>query len=232
MSRKKEKLTLGERIFGPKKTMKERSREWQRELKKEQRGIQRMIRNIEREENKVKKKIKEVAKKTSDKGMLLPMAKQLVQTKNEKKRLHMAIANIGSCALTLKHQFATMKVTKAISTSSDVMKVMNSLIKVPELQKTLRSMSQEMYKSGVIEEMTDDAFSAMDPEDLEEQANEQIGGVLEEILGEQFAGVGPVSTIAPKAKKKATAAVAADDEPAAVALDAEEAALSERLKSL
>lgn len=112
MSKEKSELTLGERIFGKKKTLKERSREWQKELRKEQRGIQRQIRAIEREENKCKKRIKDTAKKTSDRGMILPMAKELVNTRKEKKRLHMAIAQISSCANTLKGQFATLTVTK------------------------------------------------------------------------------------------------------------------------
>eukprot|EP00750_Incisomonas_marina_P028730 INCI6870.1.p1 GENE.INCI6870.1~~INCI6870.1.p1 ORF type:complete len:231 (-),score=58.34 INCI6870.1:117-809(-) len=230
MSKEKSELTLGERIFGKKKTLKERSREWQKELRKEQRGIQRQIRAIEREENKCKKRIKDTAKKTSDRGMILPMAKELVNTRKEKKRLHMAIAQISSCANTLKGQFATLTVTKAVGKTSEVMKAMNNLIKIPELQKTLKTLSKEMYKSGVIEEMTDDVFSQMDPEDIEEQAGEQIDSVLEEILGEQFAGVGPVNNKTPEVKKVAAAAEPAANEK--VALDAEEAMLSERLKSL
>ena len=224
----KEKLTIGERLFGKKKTMKERSREWQRELKREQRGIQRQIRSIEREENKTKSKIKALAKKTSDKSMIMPMAKELVNTRKEKRRLHMACAQIGSCANTLKVQFASMQVSKAMGKTSEVMKAMNKLIKIPELQKTLKTMSKEMYKSGIIEEMTDDVFSNMDPEDIDEQAGEQVDSVLSEILGEQFAGVGPVSTKAPELKKPAAQAV----QEQKVALDADEAMLSERLKSL
>ncbi len=54
--------------------------------------------------------------------------------------------------------------------------------------------------------MTDDAFSQMDPEDIEEQAEGQINSVLEEILGEQFAGVGQVSTKTPEVKKVRTRA--------------------------
>lgn len=114
--------------------------------------------------------------------------------------------------------------------TSEVMKAMNNLIKIPELQKTLKTLSKEMYKSGVIEEMTDDVFSQMDPEDIEEQAGEQIDSVLEEILGEQFAGVGQVNNKTPEVKKAAAAAEPAANEK--VALDAEEAMLSERLKSL
>ena len=222
----KEELTLGERLFGKKKTMKERSREWQRELKREQRGIQRQIRTIEREENKTKTKIKALAKKTSDKSMIMPMAQELVRTRKEKKRLHMAIAQISSCSSKLKAQFASMQVSQAIGKTSEVMKAMNQLIKIPELQKTLKTMSKEMYKSGIIEEITDDAFATMDPEDLDEKAEEQVDSVLQDILGEQFAGVKDVNREQPKLEKKP------EPEAAPEKLDAEEAMLSERLKTL
>merc|ERR1712157_373975 len=113
------------------------------------------------------------------------------------------------------------------------MAAMNNLIKIPELQKTLRDLSEEMYKSGVIEEMTDAAFSVMDPDDLEEKAGEQVDNVLEEILGEQFAGVGPASTrapVLPKQKAQAAAAPADAEASGRVSLGAEEEALSARLK--
>ncbi len=92
-----------------------------------------------------KARIKATAKKTSDKSMIMPMAKELVNTRKEKKRLHMAVAQIGSCARTLKGQVATLEVARAVGASSEVMKAMNNLIKVPELQKVLKTMSQEMY---------------------------------------------------------------------------------------
>jgi charged multivesicular body protein 3 len=234
MSSKDEDLSLGERIFGKKKTMKERAREWQRQLKREQRGIQRQINQIEREEVKTKRKIKETAKKNSDKSLIMPMAKELVVTRKEKKRLHMAMAQIGSSANSLKAQFATMQVASAMTKTSEVMKAMNALIKIPELRATLKAMSQEMYKSGIIEEMTDDAFSAMEPDNIDELAGNEIDSVLQDILGEQFAGVGAVSTRAPELAKPEPKAkpAEADGEEGKTALDAEEAMLSERLKSL
>ncbi len=54
-------LTVGERLFGKKKTMKERSKEWQKELRKQQRSIESQIRAIEREENKVPSQTQTVA---------------------------------------------------------------------------------------------------------------------------------------------------------------------------
>ena len=59
-----------------------------------------------------------------------------------------------------------------------VMKVVNDLIKVPELNQTMQQMSKEMMKAGLIEEtmgeMMDDAF---DTDDIEEDADTEVDKV-------------------------------------------------------
>lgn len=58
------------------------------------------------------------------------------------------------------------------------MKVVNDLIKVPELNQTMQQMSKEMMKAGLIEEtmgeMMDDAF---DTDDIEEDADAEVDKV-------------------------------------------------------
>ena len=59
-----------------------------------------------------------------------------------------------------------------------VMKMVNDLIKVPQLNKTMRDMSREMMKAGMIDEIMDDALgSAMDTEDLEEETEAELDKV-------------------------------------------------------
>ena len=59
-----------------------------------------------------------------------------------------------------------------------VMKVVNDLIKVPELNQTMQQMSREMMKAGLIEEtmgeMVDDA---LDTDDIEEDADAEVDKV-------------------------------------------------------
>ena len=59
--------------------------------------------------------------------------------------------------------------------SPQVMASMNSLVKLPALQKVMVDMSREMEKAGLIEEMTDDMFEMDDEE--EEEAQEAIDQV-------------------------------------------------------
>ena len=46
----------------------------------------------------------------------------------------------------MKGQAAQVRVAGSLSKSADVMKAMNQLIKVPEIQKTMQEMSKEMMK--------------------------------------------------------------------------------------
>ena len=58
---------------------------------------------------------------------------------------------------------------------------MNNIIKIPQLQALGQNMSKEMMKAGIIEEMVDDAFEALDDDDIEEEAEEQVNAILWEV---------------------------------------------------
>nr|KAF6446269.1 charged multivesicular body protein 3 [Rousettus aegyptiacus] len=66
--------------------------------------------------------------------------------------------------------------------STEVMKAMQSLVKIPEIQATMRELSKEMMKAGIIEEMLEDTFESMDDqEEMEEAAEMEIDKILFEI---------------------------------------------------
>ena len=68
--------------------------------------------------------------------------------------------------------------SQAVAVVMQVMKVVNDLIKVPELNQTMQQMSKEMMKAGLIEEtmgeMMDDVF---DTDDIEEDADAEVDKV-------------------------------------------------------
>ncbi len=68
--------------------------------------------------------------------------------------------------------------SQAVAIVTQVMKVVNDLIKVPELNQTMQQMSKEMMKAGLIEEtmgeMMDDVF---DTDDIEEDADAEVDKV-------------------------------------------------------
>ncbi|KAL5217831.1 hypothetical protein ABZP36_018515 [Zizania latifolia] len=65
------------------------------------------------------------------------------------------------------------------------MKIVNNLMKAPEVAATMQEFSKEMTKAGVMEEMVNDAVdSALDNEDIEEEIEEEVDKVLSAIAGE------------------------------------------------
>lgn len=51
---------------------------------------------------------------------------------------------------------------------------MNNLVKLPQFGATMRVMAQEMQKAGLIEEMMNDTLDDMDPDGIEEAADEEV----------------------------------------------------------
>ena len=90
-----------------------------------------------------------------------------------------------------------MKVTGALQKSTEIMKLSNNLVKIPQISATMRDMSMEMTKvrrllqnmaaltrmqAGIMEEMMDDALEGLDEDpELEEEAEEEVDRVLYEI---------------------------------------------------
>ena len=58
------------------------------------------------------------------------------------------------------------------------MQTVQALVKIPEVAATMREMSKEMMKAGILEEMVNDTFESLeDQEELEEAADEEIDNV-------------------------------------------------------
>lgn len=94
---------------------------------------------------------------------------------------------------------ATLRVAGSLQKSTEVMQAMQTLVRVPEVANTMREMSKEMMKAGIIEEMLDETMDVLeDSEEMEDQAQAEIDKVLFELtegkLGE--APAPPIETAA------------------------------------
>jgi charged multivesicular body protein 3 len=120
---------------------------------------------------KAKQSLKQLAKKGDVKSARL-LAREVVRTNKQKNRLHMSKARLGSIQMQMQHQLcklspqfafcmkrtdpytsywpflyiAMVKVTGAFEKSTEIMKVSNQLIKLPQLNATMREMQMEMMK--------------------------------------------------------------------------------------
>ncbi len=61
--------------------------------------------------------------------------------------------------------------------SARVSEMMGRLVRLPDLQASCVKMSMQMEKMGLIQEMTDDAFSALEDPDMEDEVEQTIDDV-------------------------------------------------------
>lgn len=71
------------------------------------------------------------------------------------------------------------------------MKDVNSLVRLPELMGTMRELSQELMKAGIVEEMVGDMLPDDVMEEEEEEAETEVDKVLGEILQDRMGKAGP-----------------------------------------
>lgn len=167
-------------LFGKKKDPKEQVREMQRKMRTEMRSLDRQVYSIQREEQKVTKEIKEAAKK-GDRDVCVVLAKSLLQSRKAVAKIQVSKAQINSVIMCMQEQLATMRMAGSLQKSTQVLQSMQNLVKVPEIMKTMREMSQEMMKLGIIDEMIEETMDSMEPADLEEQAQEEVDRILWEV---------------------------------------------------
>ncbi|GIX75343.1 charged multivesicular body protein 3 [Caerostris darwini] len=180
-------------LFGKnEKPAKDQVREWTSKLRKESFQLDRQIRAIQREEDKVKKTLKDAAKR-GDTDVCKVLAKEIVRARKAINRIYTSKAQINSVQMSMNHQLATLRVAGSLEKSTEVMKFMQNLVKIPEISKTMQEMSKEMMKAGIIEEMMEDTFESLDDqEELEEEAQQEVDKVLWELTAGQL-GTAPAA---------------------------------------
>ncbi|KAK0389925.1 hypothetical protein NLU13_3498 [Sarocladium strictum] len=110
-------------------------------------------------------------------------ALELVRARKASARLVTSKAQLASVQMQVNEAFAVRRIEGSIRASVGIMKEVNSLIRLPELTSTMREVSVELMKAGIIEEMVDDVLPEDGDMDLEgEEAEGEVDKVLGEIL--------------------------------------------------
>ena len=107
--------------------------------------MDRQIHEIQRKEEDVKRSLKEANEK-GDKDVCLTLEKALSHAREAISQINTSKAHINSIAMQLKNQAATLRLAGSLQKSTEVMKAMSQLIKVPEVAATMRDLSKEMMK--------------------------------------------------------------------------------------
>ncbi|XP_068227041.1 charged multivesicular body protein 3 [Palaemon carinicauda] len=190
----------------PSKAPKDQVNEWCSKIRKEGYGLDRQIRAVQREEEKVKRSLKEAAKK-NDKEVCRMLAKELVQSRKAIARIYTSKAHLNSVQCQMKAQLATLRVAGSLQQSTEVMKAMQELVKLPEISKTMMDLSREMMKAGIIEEMLEDTMESLEPEELEEEAQQEVDKILWEVTAGQMGEAPAMVTDALPAEPEGAAAI-------------------------
>merc|ERR1711900_81260 len=144
-------------------------------------------------------------------------ARELIRTRKQHNRLVTSKAQLNSVSMQVTEAFAVRKIEGSIRSSVGIMKDVNSLVKLPELMGTMRELSQELVKAGIIEEMVGDSL----PDELEEadeEAETEVDKVLGEILTDKMSKVGATPNL-PTPVKDQPVAEDEDEEDAEAMLD-------------
>ncbi|KAF9075736.1 Snf7 family [Rhodocollybia butyracea] len=190
--------TINRFLYGP--TPEEKVRAWQTKLRQEGRKLDRDMRQLEMETGKARNTVKQLAKKGDVKSARI-LAREVVRSQRQKDRLSVSKARLGSIGHQLTQQLAMAKVTGSLQKSTEIMKLSNSLIKLPQISQSMREMSMEMTKAGILEEMMEDTLLVEDDEELEEEANEEVDKVLFQLTDGKLGQAGTVSTELPAAEE-------------------------------
>ncbi|KAF4575041.1 Vacuolar protein-sorting-associated protein 24 [Pleurotus pulmonarius] len=165
-------------FYGP--TPEERVKAWQTKLRAEQRVLDREMRQLDIATNKARQTVKQLANKGDVKSARI-LAREVVRSNKQKDRLSVSKARLGSIGNQLSQQLALLKVTGALQKSTDIMKLSNSLIKLPQISQAMREMSMEMTKAGILEEMLEDTLDMDEDEEIEDEADAEVDKVLYEL---------------------------------------------------
>ncbi|KAF8607555.1 Snf7-domain-containing protein [Ceratobasidium sp. AG-I] len=177
-------------LYGP--TPEEKVRAWQQKLRTEQRQLDKEIRQLDAATNKARVTLKQLAAKGDVKSARI-LAKEVVRSNKQKDRLHVSKARLGSIGVQLQNQMAMVKVTGSLQKSTEIMKLSNSLVKLPQISAVMREMSMEMTKAGIMEEMMDETLEGLDDdEELEEEADEEVEKVLFQLTDGKLGQAGMV----------------------------------------
>ena len=113
------------------------------------------------------------------------LAREMIRIRKQSTRLATSRAQLQSVQMQVNEAFSVRKIEGSMKASTGVMKDVNSLVRLPELMGTMRELSQELVKAGIIEEMVGDSL----PDDqLMEGEDDEAEAEVDKVLGEILTG--------------------------------------------
>src|SRR5271156_3832761 len=112
-------------------------------------------------------------------------ARELIRVRRQAARLNTSKAQLQSVQMQVNEAFSVRKIEGSLKAGTGIMRDVNTLVRLPELTGTMRELSQELMKAGIIEEMVGDVL----PDDqLLEGEDEEAEAEVDKVLGEVLHG--------------------------------------------
>lgn len=200
-------------------------------VRRNTRQLEKSVRELSSLEKKTESLIKGSARKEDYKSVKI-YARELYSIKKQKSRIYKSKAQLDSVGMQIDESFGMLKLQENMKLSSGIMKEVNSLVRLPELTGTMRELSQELVKSGIINEMVGDTVDMMDENDEleDEEVDEEVNKIVTEFTKDKFNKVDNAPAKAPQVEDPAVI-----ESPAPVEEEDDEHVLNEmreRLKAL
>jgi charged multivesicular body protein 3 len=122
--------------------------------------LDRQVNSLREQEEKTRRMIQQMAKRRPpDVGNARILAKELVRARKQRQRMYQSKATLNSIQMQLQEQVgtspsltllltrtATCKISGILKQSTGVMRDVNTLVKIPELNHSMRQFSMELTK--------------------------------------------------------------------------------------
>ncbi|KAG7810497.1 hypothetical protein KL921_002992 [Ogataea angusta] len=167
-------------IWGP--DPKEQYRRCQSALRKNKRQIERQLQDLNAVEKKTKTLIRAAVKKDDMKTAKM-YAREYKNVARTIQRVTVSKVTLESIGMKLAEQQQMIKLKGSMQKSTEIMRDMNQLVRLPQIGHTVQELSRELMKSGVIDEMMDDMLETTDI--YEDEEDEDVDEVLRDILDEK-----------------------------------------------
>ncbi|GMM53568.1 ESCRT-III subunit protein [Maudiozyma humilis] len=222
---------LKKAIWGPDE--KEQHRKIKAVLRKNGRSIDRSLNDLSQLQNKTKQLIKKAAKKGDTRTVKL-YAKELYGVNKQYARMYTSKAQLESVGMKIEEAYKMRTLTTQMAQNTDLMREVNSLVRLPQLRNTMVELEKELMKSGIITEMVDDTMEALDDdEELDEEVNEEVNKIVEQYTSQKFAAVDSIPTeLPPTAAEPAQPAEETPEENIDEEADKMLSDMKERLRAL
>lgn len=175
-------------IWGP--DPKEQHRKIKAALRKNARQIDRNLNDLQNLQKRTKDLIKQAAKKDDMKAVKV-YAKELYQVNKQYSRMYTSKAQLNSVTMKVEEAYKMKNLTNSMATSTGIMREVNSLVRLPQIQSSMMELEKELMKAGIMTEMVDDTMESLDmgEDEMNEEVEEQVNKIIEEYTTDKFAKV-------------------------------------------